>query len=259
LLIGAIAAKGILINSGSGLWMINKNAITSQSWRCIASLLLLLFIYGCTATTAVISPEYRGKRIRDVTLAIELREKEPTIDFRDSVALELGMGEAKLAIMNFFKKQLAEDIKDQTGFSSITYDSRIKNPNQNREMLDTRDGQIFVDFPVNGTQLSFGNSKPDFVLIIDNLSISATFAAGVASPVMTQSGVEVGGGENKPSKGILYKSTFVLWDNRAKKLVSYGYDAATTAEYVAALTRNEWLWVTEVYASKIFLGTPFRK
>lgn len=221
--------------------------------------MLLTAILGCTATNVVFSPEYRGKRIHDVSLVIELRDKEPVIDYRDSVAPELGKGDAKVLIFDFFKKQLAEDIKEQTGFTSIAFDNRLKNPIQSQEMLDTRDGQFFVDLPIKDTRLEFGNSKPDFVLIIDGLSIAATFAAGFAHPVITSTGVEVGGGENKPSKGIIYKSKFVLWDNRAKKLVSYGYGVATTAENVATLSLNDWLWVTEVYASKIFLGTPFRK
>jgi hypothetical protein len=223
----------------------------------VISGLIAMFLYGCAVTGVVMLPEYAGKKFSNVSLVVEIRDKEPTINYQDSAAPELGTGDKQKLIIDFFKKQLINDIRDQNDFSSIAFDLRIKELPHTQEMVDTKEGQFYFDIPVSGAYLEFGNSRPDFVLIIEELSIASTVSSGFAGPALTGSGVSVTG--SGPLKGLMIKSKFIIRDNRAKKTVSYGYVVGATSESVPAITVNEWLWAIEAYVSKIFLGTPFRK
>jgi len=58
----------------------------------------------------------------------------------------------------------------------------------------------------------------------------------------------------------MYSSKVILWDNWAKKYVTYGYvEASSTARIIPVITTTEWHEVSELYVQEIFLRTALWK
>jgi hypothetical protein len=56
----------------------------------------------------------------------------------------------------------------------------------------------------------------------------------------------------------VYEAKMILWDNNAKQVVSYGFIRVVDSNKFA-VSKEDWLSLTEEFTGKILEGTPFKK
>jgi hypothetical protein len=224
----------------------------------IVSFAALFISCGDIETTIVRSQAYSfANKNASPTLAICISDEKPSIDYTGNVEDEFGKGETNDLIWAFFKDQLAKDIKQNSIFSSITYDKLSRQPpTQARTVKVDNKGDVSFTLPVDGDAVAIETTSPDVVLFLDKIIITSKLDVS-GSPGYYAGNMYMAGSFNS-QKDLVYEAKMILWDNNAKQVVSYGFIRVVDSNKFA-VSKEDWLSLTEEFTGKILEGTPFKK
>jgi hypothetical protein len=217
-------------------------------YAAIVSLLLT----QCAGTSRVM-PEYKNMNVGKSRLGIILLKESMVIDNPDDIADDLGSGETKEVLYDFFTSRFKESAGQDGTFNEVSVINGCDTSGFARStQYLSFDDPVQVWIPSNKT--CAGDSTP-FLLILDFFAISRDQKSGTKVVTMGYSGsmgmTTVGAYDN-----LVIRGTFVLWDTFAKKIVSFG-KISEKMDVSMGLTKQTWITAMESISSKIFVDTPY--
>lgn len=218
-----------------------------------------LLFFSCAGSVIKVMPEYSTMSVDKSKLGIVLMRENISINNPNDVGDDLGSGDPSKVFGDFFTGQFLPTAKTNSKFGEVfliedAQSAGFRTINQEVAQDET------VNLRVPANNVISGESAP-FVLVIDNISISRVKKAG--TPMMAGGGgMGVGGGMMMGGSGgsdnLVLAGTFVLWDNTAGKIVSYGKIDEKAGVFLA-MTKNTWIAMVNNISSKIFIGKPYGK
>lgn len=230
-----------------------------------------MVIMSCSSSGVFLEPAYTNKKINDGCLAVQIVDFDPNIFYEGNIEPEFGKGNTRDLIMAYFKKQLPVDILRCTTLKDVkVFTKNLMSPIEKKgvevwlkQKVFSRKEIVSVRVPALGNELKFEGYKPEYVLIIEGISIGTVFEGtpGTTGFVHTPGTIGLnwqmqGGGIQKQLK---YASTFALWSNKDKELISFGYIEKTSAGFFPFITMTNWHMVSYKYVRGIFNKSPFLK
>ena len=212
-----------------------------------------LLLTQCAGTSLKVMPDYKKMNVEKSRLGIVLLKESMVIRNQDDIAEDLGGGETKEVFHGFFTSQFKEFAKKDGKFGNVAVVNGCDTSGftKSTQFLSS-DDPMQVRVPSKNACMS--DSVP-FFLILDNFDISRDKKAGTtvvtAGPNGTMRTNKVGAYDN-----LVLRGTFVLWDNLAGRIVSFGKIFEKTG-VVPALTKKTWITAVESISSKIFVDTPY--
>ena len=189
-------------------------------------------------------------------------DRQPVTHYQGDLKPEFGEGNPRELILRFFRQQLPVDIVGSTtltkaefhelnqGIRYVTRTVKFRPDNGLRRFgREVRS----ISVPARRTKFVFGDSIPDFLLMIDNLEIGTEYTHH-GTPMMGAGGTMMMGA---PSKYLCYVSDFVLWDNRAGMLISCGHVKKCAFHVLPVVTMDIWLQTSMNYVRGVFWKSPF--
>ncbi len=233
-------------------------------FRVPSVLAMLAFLLSCSTSSVFVLPEYVDKKIDKGSLAVLILDKRPVIHYSGDLKPEFGEGNPQELILDFFATQLPIDIKARTTLKDV----KVVNSDASQPVSYTggeievwENGEVFktkatkmIKIPMKGQKYQFDGFNPEFVLIIDNLSIVTQL--NVSAPMMGANGMMMGGSS---SKTLNYVSDFALWDNGKENLISMGHLEKEAQNLFPVITMSTWKSVSSYYVEGIFSKSPFMK
>ena len=210
-----------------------------------------LALMQCAGTAMKVMPEYATMKVQDSRLGIILINQDLSIANTDDVVDDLGGGAAKTVFSGFFGTQMTSFAKKDSKFGTVSF---IDNGDTSGLISSTQnlsaDDPIYLRIPP--TKIFRGDSVP-YLLIFDNFDISreqkpGTTGFGANGAMATTAG----------SDKLILTGTFVLWDNLAGKIVSFGKINEKQGVFMA-MTKNTWIGILRKLSSKVFIGKPYGK
>ncbi len=204
--------------------------------RIIFVLIITMFL-GCSKSSIIIMPEYKGKKIRDVSLAIESFPNSILIDNEDDVTDDLGEGNPTEIYYNFFKKNFRYYVRHNSYFKRVDF-VEFQEKNNFEDVLLEINKKEKIKFKIPTKDFVFGTDslKHNFILFVKKLKIIRS-AGQPGIPIVGANGIMMMTGGSGPS---LNKTlTFLLWDNNESKIVTYGKASSTTG-FAFAMTDGTW-------------------
>lgn len=212
-----------------------------------------LFLMNCVSSVIKVMPEYAAMNVEKSRLGIIVRQENISIMNPNDVVDDLGGGNPSAVFRDFFSAQLLADARTDGKFGNVSLvnDYQAESFRNVNESL-TADETVSLGVPVKS---AFNSDTLPFVLILDNIAISREKTAA-APMMMGPSGAMKGGGGG--SDNLILTGTFVLWDNAAGKIVSFGKLNEKAGVFVA-MTKNTWIGMAKNISGKIFIGKPYGK
>jgi hypothetical protein len=222
-----------------------------KSFCCAAVSCLLLA--QCAGTALKVMPEYKNMNVEKSRLGIILLKEGMVINNQDDIADDLGGGETKEVFHGFFTSQFKEFAKKDGKFDEVEVVNGCDTSGftKSTQFLSSDDS---LNVRVPSKKACVGDSVP-FLLILDYFDISRDQKSGstvvTMGPYGTMRTTKVGASDN-----LVLTGTFVLWDNLAGKIVSFGKINEKTG-VLMAMTKQTWITAVESISSKIFVDTPY--
>jgi hypothetical protein len=207
----------------------------------------------CAATALKVMPEYKNMNVEKSRLGIILFRENMTINNRNDIAKNLGGGETKEIFHGFFTSHFREFAKEDSRFGKVTVINGCDTAGftKSTQFLSSDDS---VQVRVPSKKACMDDSVP-FLLILDSFDISRERKSGTTVVTTglygTMAPRKVGASDN-----LILKGTFVLWDNLAGKIVSFG-KINENKDVLTGLTKQTWITAVESISSKIFNDTPY--
>ncbi len=184
---------------------------------------------GCGATAVTVSDDYSRAQIAPERLAVFLFP--PKIDLAINVSDFFGKGVAQDAYAAYFAKEFPDaldyfatigSIQSECGLARFTFVDKL--------MMAGSTDTLNLKFPREGATVRCDSVVPDFLLIINEMNISA-------GP-MDLRPLEVPG-KTKPDWRLVHRFQFLLWDNTKHKPAAFGKLSAA-AIYKEPLSKMSW-------------------
>lgn len=219
--------------------------------------LIPVWIASCAPATQFVVPEYIGKKLKAEKLILCVNRDRIIINNPDDVADDLGSGSDVEVFYGFFDTTVARVVPIFSNFKSAELKPY---PEKDRMQTSTfalgsKAGQINVHLPPQDKPLDLGGVTPTFILFIDLMQIRRD----AGSPGMMFMGPK---GSSTMSGGraasLIANVNYVLWDNRAGKVMAYGKTEVSTAFFLA-MTRGTWKSNAEDIIRSILQKSPFQK
>jgi hypothetical protein len=248
------------------------------------SYLLILCMFSAVLwaeNTIVIMPEYKTAKITAGTLAVTIPRDRPDIymglqydannapypsndgqrvfqDFQNTVPRII---QEKCAIT----KAGFEDVANSTSWAKhslvIRHKVRAQRSGRNEEVVTRiKKENLEIDLPDDSTIFEFPTLfNPEFVLILQHLSILATAKSGTSVKIFTSS-FDPPPTFTPPPIEITCSSFFVLWDNKAGRMMAQGFaEANKIVTEAASVSKFEMTGMFEEYLTQIFESTCLYK
>ncbi len=227
------------------LLIIRRIAHSQHLLRVLLLIIVAVSLTACIPRThfVVLQPDYQGIVITDASLAV--LTTDPVISNSDDVIDDLGTGIPQEVFQDFFGKTIPPALLDQSHCREVSIEAIDSSVRLRPRILDI-DGerQVRVKLPDDGTRVGTGSFAAEFLLFIENLSISRI-------------------GEHKGSIGgdgsteyLQIFATFALWDNRSGRLVSGG-ETRIKATVFFAMTKGTWETALRNLARNMLKDSPF--
>jgi hypothetical protein len=219
---------------------------------------LLVLLSSCDPPKIVVNPAYKGDNITAGSLSVVLCTK-PDISYDGDIEPEFGKGKPEDLILGFFKKQLLEEIQGVSSLSPVIFDSLASEPFYETMRAGPSElGDDAVPVPIPGSDIQPRRTKPDFILLLNNLSIGTesvelNHAMGGLPGMVMVTGSDA-------SKQLAYHTGFVLWDLKEKRYVAYGrVDESSSNGIVAMIAMSNWNEVGREFVESLFKNLPFAR
>jgi hypothetical protein len=224
----------------------------------LVSIACLFLFCGGVETTIIRTQAYSFSNANPAPkLTICISDGKPVIDYTGNVEDEFGKGDKNDLIWAFFKGQLSKDILHCSIFSSVDYDEVSSQPSTQQQTIKVNNmGDVAFSLPSEGAKIECKATTPDVVLFLDGITITSKLDIS-GSPGHYVGNMYMAGSFNS-EKDLVYEAKMILWDNNAKKVVSYGLVHVVDSNKFA-VSKEDWLSLTEEFTGKILEGTPFKK
>ncbi len=222
-----------------------------KNFYCAAVSCLLLA--QCAGTGLKVMPEYKNMNVEKSRLGIILLKESMVIKNQNDIAENLGSGETREVFHGFFTSQFKEFAKKDGKFGEVEVVNGCDTSGFTKsDKFLSSDDSVHVRVP---SKKACTEDSVPFLLILDYFDISRVQKAGTA---MVSTGLYGTMRVNKigASDNLILTGTFVLWDNIAGKIVSFGKINEKTA-VVMAMTKQTWITAVKSISSKIFVDTPY--
>jgi len=229
----------------------------------VAAIFTFTLFAGCSAPSKVIvAPGYRKQFAIDASLAVVILDEAPDVIYIGDVKKSLNLriekdgdtsaSSLRFMMWDYFQERLIRDILKEIDFKAAFIAPVKHNYLVTKEFFKTKDEDIIVEIPDVKTRFTFDSAQVSHVLFLDRIRI------GTETDSYYADRAEHGLYTTTPRK-LLYLASFVLWDNRELKHISYGRvkTAAPIVREEAAV--EDWEGVSREFVRKIFEHTGFVK
>jgi len=215
----------------------------------IIVVLISLYFAGCSPANAVLTPEYKNKKISRQNLTIIRLFEEPSIDNTSDVIDDLGEGEPTEVYLSYFDKTFTTSFRNSSCFDKIYLVKNISQTNlEKRELAVNSREKMKMLLPKDSIRIENDSIKTDYLLFVDKLKIHRTAGS---------SGSWIGTMHTGGSFPTLYHQiNFVFWDNKQGKIISYGH-VEDESIVIFAMTKSNWEFVIQGLTKKILAYSPF--
>jgi hypothetical protein len=223
-------------------------------WFAAAAASCFLLVH-CAGTGVKIMPEYKNINVEKSKLGIILLKENLLLRNPNDIAYYLGGGKTKEVFHDFFTSQLRAFAKKDGKFADVgvVNDCDTSGFTKRTQFLSSDDS---VQVRVPSIKAFMGDSLP-FLLILDYFKVSRDQKSGTTMVSMGPNGtmrtIRVGAYDN-----LVLTGTFVLWDNLAGKIVSFGKINEKTS-VILSMTKQTWITTVKSISEKIFINTPYGK
>lgn len=212
-------------------------------------LIMFTMLFGCSSTRYQVMPEYRGiKPIKGKTLAVVYSPDSLIIQNIQSIPDDFGDGNTTERFSNFLELQLPGKIHAFSYFAKVIFPQPTNSDILEDTELKVAEETITVPLPPKGTGFEFEAVEADFVLQISSIrtfeEINTTFDISTNVP--------------KKTRYLKYEFEHAIWDNIARRLVSYGRGQASN-QVLFSMTRAAWASALTDLVKQMMKGTPFHK
>jgi len=229
----------------------------------LAAALMPMIFAGCSAPSKVIvAPGYKKHFAIDAGLAIVILDEAPEIiyfgDVKKSLSLPIlkdgdtSASSLRFMVWDYFREQLIKDITKEVDVKTA-FITQVKHKYLvTKEFFKTKDEDIIVEIPDRNTRFTFDSAQASHVLFLDRIRIGTETDAYYADRA------EQGLYTTTPRK-LLYLISFVLWDNRELKHISYGRIKAWAPIVQEEAAPEDWESVSREFVRMVFEPTGFLK
>ena len=208
--------------------------------------MIILIVAGCGGPSVIVmAPKYKKQSISDAALGIIIQDRSPLVRYNGCVQSVFGIGDTQELVMNFFKRQLLEDLLTEANFKTAFYSSADERYLVSNEMVIAQEGNVIIELPAPGTHFKFNTTDADIVLCIQEMRI------GTETDDYHVSRAEEGL-NTRPSRKLLYNTSFVLWDNRSRQYISYGRVKNLVPILTHEALLSDWNSISKQYVRTIF-------
>ena len=215
--------------------------------------LLLVFVCfyyaGCLPTNAILTPEYKSKKISGKNLTIIRLFDDPVIDNSDDVIDDLGSGEPIEVYLSYFDKTFTSTLDNSNCFNKIYFTNNISQTKLEKRELDIGSNEkMKILLPTESSSVEGNSIKSEYLLFIDKLKVYRK--AGSSG---TMFGTMRTGGSFPSLNHQIY---FALWDNIKGTIISYGH-VEDESVVIFAMTKSNWESAIQELTKKILKYSPF--
>jgi len=180
-------------------------------------------------------------------------------DYSFKKVSQITIDNPRLVIVHLFKKQLLAELKVKNNFTKV-YFSEPANMNEikwDKDFVKLPNGfKPELDIPEKGSEFKFEEESPRMILFISNLKIRIERIKTVQNAALPS------GGQHQfvsPVTTLTVKSMFVLWDNHAKVLVSFGFIESVKKDRSSYdyLRKETWVKTISNFVNKLMNNPPF--
>lgn len=218
------------------------------------TLIITLCLFGCTPSSFVIMPDYKGKELHTTSLMIA--PVKPHILNKDDVTDDLGPGDPDSVFQRYFESAFGRHLETSPSIRRVDFAERLPSiATAKRTLPLNRTMKLYLNLPTDGTRITFDSLSPEYVLFINDINISRT----AGSPgVMTPGFNGMPGGFTGGSAGTLRQQfDFALWDNLNGSLVSYGSAETNSSIAFFKMTKENWNSCLRDLSKTVIRSTPF--
>jgi hypothetical protein len=235
-----------------------KKKSTVLTMAAVAAVIVTsILLAGCgpKPTKIIVMPGHKRQFIIDADLAVMVLDTPRVIYFGDlKKSLSFTKPPRNMppeeVLWNYFSERFVRDIGREVDLMSVSmveprHDYRIT-----REVVRTLDEDIMIQVPEVGTVFTFDDNTPALVLFMCQIRLGTE-----TNPYSLE---RPDGGLNVAiARRLVYLGSFVLWDNREFKPISYGRVKTTVPIIREEATETNWDEGMRTFVRTIFEPTGF--
>ena len=206
----------------------------SNKKLCICIIFLVLAV-SCNFSSIKYNPKYSySGKVSDPSLALCFRADKIKINYIGEVADEFGTGDKNELILNYFSLSVLKNFQTKTIFKKAGIDCESDSIKWNvvvvKKNYDVPSKTVL--FPAVTQPIRFVKSTPDFAIWISDITLKRI--------IYSQMSWEAG---------------FIIWDNSAQKVMSYGY-VSVTESVNFVFTKENWDNISSSFFSALISKLP---
>ncbi len=216
--------------------------------------IITLLIIGCTPSSFVIMPEYKGKQLSTASLVIA--PVKPHILNKDDVTDDLGDGDPDSVFQKYFASAFGRHLETSPSIRRVDFATHLPSITTTKRTLPVnRAMKIYLNLPTDGTRITLDSLSPEYVLFINEFNISRT--AGSPGVMMPGFNGMPGGFTGGTAGALRQQFDFALWDNLNGALVSYGSAETNSSIAFFKMTKENWNSCLRDLSKIVIRSTPF--
>ena len=214
--------------------------------RLLANFVLVLLFTSCVAERKFVSPDYKGKKIKNASLAIIKLQNPINVSNMDDFKDDFKSENASDTLLNLLYNEAVPSIKKVSYFQSAEIIDYSKKPEFESKLFGiSKMDSMSIQVPKNMMIAEYVDTKADIILLIDGITTFA-FWESVSGPY---------GGKTKILR---YSANYLIYDKNANKIVSFG-TANGDNSVTFGVTRSTWVENVKYLMAAIFNGTSYGK
>lgn len=213
---------------------------------------LVVTVTACSSTSTLfveppqVASEYRGKVLAGGTLAV--------VVLQESLHIGGDRGGVRVSgaydFYSFFVQSLADSIRVRGGFDSVdVFGADAISTKERTLRVNSTTSEVFVT-PDAVQAVELEGETPDFLLVINSLDVDAVGRR------LNGTGLNGMGTGPPTAHG---SARYVVWDNRASRLISWGNFSHYVVPEVEFRDPRAWHQLTAHMADLMFRKTPFSR
>ncbi|MEJ2054261.1 MAG: hypothetical protein P8X42_10105 [Calditrichaceae bacterium] len=216
----------------------------------------LFLVEGCSKTHIIIMPEYKDIKVTEAVLAVAPFLEQPVIENESDFKDDFGEGDIPVNYQALLHKEFISYLQRYSRFSEINFAEYAEDVKFKLISLPlNKEETISFKLPETTETIRFDSLDGDYILFINKWIVSRR-AGTPAVMVPGANGMMTSTGGTPPA--LVKNVTFLIWDNRKHKTVSYGKVTASQ-DVMFAMTKNTWYQCLEKVAKNMMKDSPFYK
>ena len=217
-------------------------------------ILFCLVLFGCVKTVIKVMPEYSSMNVKGASLGVIIINERLFVDNPADVNDDLGSGDPVKVFGDFFTGEFLDAARKDSKFANISLiEDYVSGNLKNITVPLNKEETMIVAVPKSDISAFSGSDSLPYVLIIDKIRMSREQKAPVMMMGPNGTMTSTGGSDD-----LVLSGKFVVWDNKAGQIVSYGKIEEKTGVFIM-MTKNTWAQMVKEVSRKIFRGKPYGK